>query len=279
MMKRVPVDDTIAYALARLVDDAQTETRSPSHSEIEFEIKKAKLSEYDPNKPGLAPVGKMKRVRKVMISSLEIYPQKVELFALGLINLVRANGGFRAASPNFVGKNEIDNLINAFKAKGILLSYDGTTSHLVLNDLSSDEMTDALKNYVDRAQKGFEDAALIVGTSKDLMEAVAAHVIQKLLGSYPTTANFPTLLGQAFILLGMATSQDKKNEGEHPRKEIERNLFEIACKINRLRNKQGSGHGRPFLPDLTNKESIEAIRLIGIISEKMLNKLNEKKGD
>jgi hypothetical protein len=49
----------------------------------------------------------------------------------------------------------------------------------------------------------------------------------------------------------MATSYDKKVNGEHPRKDIERNMFNIACSINRLRNKQGTGHGRPWLHDVT----------------------------
>ncbi len=75
----------------------------------------------------------------------------------------------------------------------------------------------------------------------------------------------------------MATSQDKKIEREHPRKEIERNLYDLACSINRLRNKQGTGHGRPWIPDLKDDESKEAIRFIGLISDKMLRKLKESK--
>ena len=51
-MEHVPVNDTIIYALARLVDDAQSERRDPSHSDIEFQISKSNLSEGDPNKEG-----------------------------------------------------------------------------------------------------------------------------------------------------------------------------------------------------------------------------------
>jgi hypothetical protein len=276
-MNRLPIDDSIAYALARLVDDAQSERRDPSHSDIGYEIQKAGLLDFDPNKQGLSPVGKMKRVRTVLVSSFEKYPEKAERFAFGLLSLIKANGGFRNDSPNYVGKDEINNLSSVLKSKGILLGIDGSLTPIILEGLSSDEVTEALENYISRAKKGIEDSALIVGTSKDLMEAVAAHVLFEKLGSYPTIANFPTLLGQAFIALGMATSQDKKIDGEHPRKEIERNLFDIACSINRFRNKQGTGHGRPWIPDLTNEEAIEAIQLVGIISDKMLKKLKEKR--
>lgn len=272
-MNKIPVDDSIAYAIASMVDDAQKDRRDPSHSDLEFEIKKAGLIEFDPNKPGLAAVGKMKRVRSVLISSLEHNQDKAELFGCGMINLVRASGGFREDSPNYIGSNVINNLISLLKPKGILLQKDGQLNPLILEGLDSVELTKALENYINRAKNGHEDAALIVGTSKDLMEAVAAHVIQEKVGSYSTTSNFPTLLGQAFILLGMATSQDKKIDGEHPRKEIERNLFDLACSVNRLRNKQGTGHGRPFIPDLSLDESKEAIHIIGLVADKMLKKL------
>ena len=51
-MDKVPVNDTVAYALARLVADAQKERRDPSHSDIDFQINKAGLSSADPNKEG-----------------------------------------------------------------------------------------------------------------------------------------------------------------------------------------------------------------------------------
>lgn len=272
-MNKIPMDDSIAYAVASLVDDSQKDRRDPSHSDIEFEIKKAGLLEYDPNKPGLAPVGKMKRVRSVLVSSLEKNPDKAEIFGYGIINVVRASGGFREESPNYIGNNAIENLISLLRPKGILLQKDGQLNPLVLDGLDSTELTKALQNYINRAKKGYEDAALIVGTGKDLMEAVAAHVIQEKTGTYSTVSNFPTLLGQAFILLGMATSQDRKVDGEHPRKDIERHLFDLACIVNKLRNKHGTGHGRPFIPDLSIEESKEAIQLIGLVADKMLNKL------
>ncbi|MCK5724082.1 MAG: abortive infection family protein [Gammaproteobacteria bacterium] len=276
-MNKIPLDDSIAYAIAKLVDDAQVERRDPSHSDILFEIQKAGLEKFDPNKPGQSPVGKMKRVRIVLVSSFEELAEKAEEFAYGLLSSIRANGGFRKESLNYVGDNEIKNLASALKPKGILLGGDGSVTPLILDGLSAREYTEALSNYISRAKKGMEDSALIVGTSKDLMEAVAAHIIVEKYGNYPTSSNFPTLLGQAFVVLGMATSQDKKGESEHPRKEIERNLYDLACSINRLRNKQGTGHGRPWIPDLKDDEAKEAIQLIGLISDKMLRKLKESK--
>ncbi len=140
----------------------------------------------------------------------------------------------------------------------------------VLDNLSGATLTEALEAYVRRAKKGSDDAALVTGTGKDLLEAVAAHVLQQRFGNYSTTSNFPTLLGQAFIALGLATSQDLVQPGEPPRKRTERAMYELACGINQLRNKQGTGHGRPWLPTVTESEARAAIEFMGVIAERLL---------
>jgi len=128
-----------------------------------------------------------------------------------------------------------------------------------------------LKCYIQRAKRGSADAALVVGTGKDLLEAVAAHIFQQKHGNYPPTANFPTLLGQVFIALGLATPQHPVEPGEPASKRIERAIYELACAINQLRNKEGTGHGRPWLPTVTDSEGKMAIESMGIIAERLLS--------
>ncbi len=275
-MDKIPVNDTIIYSLARLVDDAQKDRRDPSHSDIAFQIKRANLTEADPNKEG-TPVGKAKRVRGVLHWAIENDIQKAEIFVAGIISSVKSCGGFRDGSPNYVGTEAITDLSSALKPEGYILGADGTISPVALDNLSGKKLTEALRSYVNRAKKGIEDSALVVGTSKDLMEAVAAHAIQELWGSYPTTANFPSLLGQAFTALEMSTPEQGQQPGEHQRCRMERALYETACSVNNLRNKQGSGHGRPWIPDLRPVEAKAAVEAIGIISELMLDNLERKK--
>ena len=275
-MDRIPVNDTIIYSLARLVDDAQKDRRDPSHSDIEFQPNRAALNHVDPNKDG-SPVGKAKRLRTVLNWAIENDIAKAERLVAGIISSVKSCGGFRNSSPNFVGADAIADLSAALRPEGVVLGEDGSMSPVALDSLSGRNLSQALRGYVNRAKKGIEDAALAVGTSKDLMEAVAAHVIQELWGSYPSTANFPSLLGQAFIALEMATPEQAPAQGEHQRCRMERSLYEAACSINNLRNKQGTGHGRPWVPDLRPAEAKAAVELIGTISELMLDNLERKK--
>lgn len=276
-MDRIPVNEVIIYSLIRLVQDAQKDRRDPSHSDIEFQLNKAGLIQVDPKKNGSPPVGKSKRLRTVLYWALENDISKAEKLAAGIITSVRGCGGFRESSPNFVGLDVITDLRDVLQPEGIILCEDGALLPVALESLSGDNLTVALRGYVNRAKKGIEDAALVVGTSKDLMEAVAAHVIQELRNYYPTKVNFPSLLGQAFIELDMATPSQNQVQGEHQRCKLERSLYETACSINNLRNKQGTGHGRPWVPDLRDSEAKAAVEFIGVISELMLDNLSRKK--
>jgi hypothetical protein len=271
---KAPVNDAIMVAVARLVDDAQSGTREPSHSDLEFQINRAGLGPGDPKSQGQT-VGKAKRVRAVLYWGVEHSPDKAELFVAALIALVRGKGGFRVGSSNFVGEESILDAREAFRSEGYVLSADGELYPSTLDDLSGISMTTALEAYVRRAQRGSEDGALLVGTGKDLLEATAAHVISEKYGQYSQEANFPTLLGQAFTVLGLSTHQTPPQPGESPHRRVERSLYEAGCAVNALRNKTGTGHGRPFLTTLSDDEARAAVQLIGIISGMLLRALKK----
>lgn len=274
MSKYVPLTDSIIHAIANLVNDAQVETREPSHSEIEFEIRRVGLLEADPNKMG-KPVGKAKRIRAVLSWALENDIKSGEQLVRNLLSLLRGLGGFRNTSPNYVGKEPIENLKDVFKTEGYELAENGEIRPVILDNLSTREMKEALGAYIQRAKRGVEDAALLTGTSKDLLEAVAKLVISEKWGDYHVKTNFPTLLGQAFTALELATPQNKIEPGEPAQKRLERSLYELGCAVNTLRNKEGTGHGRIFLPNVSEDEARIAVESIGIISEFLLSKLEE----
>jgi hypothetical protein len=262
-----PLTDSIVVAIAELVDDAQAaDRREPSHSDLRFTFE---LQQGDPASLGQS-VGKAKRVRTTLSWAIEHAPEAGGQFIYGFVALLRGHGGFRGSSPNYVGAHAYENATAAFAAEGYDLSLEGDLRPKILENLTGPALTDALKSYVRRAKRGADDAALVTGTGKDLLEAAAAHVLQQRLGSYPTTSNFPTLLGQAFITLGLATPMDPIINGEPPDRQIERAFFELACGVNRLRNKQGTGHGRPWLPTVTEADARMATEAMGLIAERLL---------
>lgn len=272
---RAPLTDATVFVIADLVEDAGA-TREPSHSEIGFQIERAGLAQADPAKGNGPPVGKAKRVRAVLTWALENGPNKGEILCAALVALVKSKGGFRENSPNFVGNEAITNAVDAFRGEGYALGTDGDLRPVVLDTLRGTDLTDALASYVQRARRGSTDAALLVGTGKDLLEATAAHVLTERFGTYSHSANFPTLLGQAFTALDLATPHTPTQQGDLPQRRLERALYETGCAVNALRNKEGTGHGKPWLPSVSDAEAIQAVQLIGIISGVLLT--THKKG-
>lgn len=264
-----PLSDSIVTALAKLVDDAQS-TREPSHSDLEFLIQRSGLQAGDPKAQGML-VGKAKRVRAILGWALENRLGAGEKLAAAIIAQVRGCGGFRPGSPNFVGHEAIQNLADAFGPEGYVLSETGELSPAVLDTLSGAALSEALQGYVRRAKRGVADAALVAGTAKDLLEAIAAHILVERYGAYSKQSNFPTLLGQTYAALGLPTPQSPQAAGEPVQHRLARALFESACAVNGLRNKQGTGHGRPWLPTVTEAEARTAVEVMGVVGEYLLH--------
>jgi len=276
-MMNLPLSDTLVHAIAQLVDDSNNNGayREPSHADIEFQVKAAGLLSHDPKQQGQI-VGKAKRVRAVLYGALEDDVLAGGKFVAGLLSKLRACGAFRPGSENFVGVEAIENARVAFEAEGFVLAVDGSLSAKVLDSMRGAELTDALRRYAERARKGAEDAALLSGTGKDLLEATAAHVLTTINGNYPANLNFQSLLGMAFISLEMAVPELPTQPGEAPARLMERGMFQCSLAVNRLRNRQGTGHGRPWLPTVTDEEGKAAIETVGTVAAYMLAKLAKK---
>lgn len=270
-----PLSDAIIVAVGRLVDDAQSDTREPSHSDIDFQINRCGLQAGDPKAQGQL-VGKAKRVRGTLNWALDNAPEQGEALVAGLIAHIKGCGGFRDTSPNHVGDEAFQDACDAFRSEGYELTTDGELRPVLLDNLAGTNLTDALQAYVRRAKRGSHDAALVTGTGKDLLEATAAHVIVEKWRTNLTHANFPTLLGQAFTALGLATPQTQAQPGEPPQRRLERAMYEVGCAVNALRNKEGTGHGRPWLPTLNDEDAKIAIEFMGSIGERLLLELDRQ---
>ena len=109
------------------------------------------------------------------------------------------------------------------------------------------ELKAALDSYVRRSLTTGDDA-LLVGNSKDLLEAVAKYVLDVATGSYPQSTNFDATLFQAFDRLGMATPSVEilRSLDRDPEKAFEQVLWLLGVVGKRLRNEVGTGHGRPL---------------------------------
>ena len=203
-----PLTDSIITAVSRLLDDHNS-PRDPSHSDIKTHVKRAGLIQADPTNP----CGKEKRIRAILGWAIENDERAGRHLVGLLIAEIRGCGGFRSGFENYVGAEPIENARAAFRSEGFDLAIDGVLLPLAFDGLTGRDATDALRSYARRAIRGADDDPLVVGTSKDLLEATAAHVLTERFGDYPHHENFPTLLGQAFIALDMATPAHSQQRG------------------------------------------------------------------
>jgi hypothetical protein len=263
-----PLSDAIITASSRLVDDYQS-PRDPSHADLKTQVKRAGLESADLT----VPAGKERRVRAILGWAIEHNESAGRTFLGYLVAEIRGCGGFRTESTNYVGADAIENARDAFRVEGFDLSLDGILLPINFDGLTGPEATEALRAIARRAARGADDDPLVVGTSKDLLEATAAHVLRESFGTYSETANFPSLLGQAFVALGLATPEHVKEPDEPASRRVERSLYEAGCAVNGLRNKDGTGHGRPWLSSVSTAEARVAIRTMGTISDFLLDKL------
>ncbi|WP_420093390.1 abortive infection family protein [Comamonas testosteroni] len=63
-----------------------------------------------------------------------------------------------------------------------------------------------------------------------------------------------------------------------PQRRTERSMFTLACGVNAMRNKLGTGHGRPWLTNITDTEARAAVQFMGTIAEWLLHAHARKKG-
>lgn len=271
-MKIPTLTPEIGYAATALVDA----NRPPSHDELTRLFRETKLSKADPGQE----TGKVKRMRAVIDYALANDRPAGGRLVNRLIKAVRAIGGFRSDSDTYVGGDVYRNLRDAFRAKGFELDADGELRPRLLDNVPESERHDVLKVYVRRIRDGATDAALVTGTGKDLLEATARSVLNSTGKSY-SGHDFPGTLFHAFEAASLPTpdiaameafrQKLSSNAGER----VKQVLYLLGCEINKLRNEQGTGHGRAFAATVSDQEAKTAAQAMALISELLLAEVGE----
>ncbi len=265
--------------LGSVLGDFFEDGAGPSHNELEQAFARAGLAGGDPARGGGPPIGKTKRVRQVLVYATDNNPAAGIELAKQVVSLLRADGAFVASSGSYAGPAKIAALKRAFSMLGFDLDASGAMRPLVIDNLNGTQLTEALRAYVNRINLNPDDAPLLVGTGKELDEAVARKVLEDRLGSYPVggqAGSFPVTLANAFTTLGLALPPTVTLDSD-PHRAVQQCLFLLGVAVNRLRNDAGTGHGRPGPPrktaPLTAAESRLVARATALIAGTLLDEL------
>jgi hypothetical protein len=77
---------------------------------------------------------------------------------------------------------------------------------------------------------------------------------------------------KAYVCLGLCIDAGSASNAQD---RFDASLFQAAIAVNGLRNIQGTGHGRPFLPNVCTSQARIAIGTMGLVAERLLVMLRE----
>lgn len=263
--------------LAACLAEFFTGGKGPSHHQLDQLLAREGLSTFDPAPADPRKVGKMKRVRQALGLGFEERPEATLRCATRLVGLLRAAGSFSAEREDYVGGPRIGAAQSAFRSHGWTLEANGSLYRTSLQALEDRELPVALRAYVRRIQQGTDDAALTVGTAKDLLEAAARQATVTAAGSYEKRMHFPTTVFRACTQLGVAvpTGAMLSDVDRDPYRGLEQALVLAAIQISRLRNAEGSGHGRPEVAKVERRQGLIAAQAAAVACLVLLPQLDE----
>lgn len=268
-MVQPPVSDEVAAALGRFYFGGG----GPSHSKLTTAFTAAGYADvapYDPNRQG---PNKESRVVSTVRTSIR-KPDGARRLIEGLLVDLRVGGCF--------GLEENRPLVQAAQRalarRGWLLSDDGHLSPAGSIDLTTGGR-EALDEQIDRLRRGVDDPGLLLGSAKDLLEAVAKFVLEEVGMPVSGHPSFNHLWHLARERLGILPEQvSAATPGARHIKAVLQSSWKIAEQINELRSVQGAGHGRTLPTGVSTEMALMMVREACSVAEFTLTTLDRLYG-
>lgn len=186
-----------------------------------------------------------------------------------LLAELRAAGCF---APDSEASHVTSKVQAAFRRAGWNLSSDGLLSPIASVDLETGGRP-ALDEQISRLRRSTDDPALLLGSSKDLLESVAKFVLEEL-GHTPAKRypKFEQLWYLARDRLGLLPGEPHTE----PVKKILGAAWTIASQVNDLRCSDGTGHGRTLPTGVSPELALFAVREACSVAELMLSTLERQ---
>jgi hypothetical protein len=253
-MGQAPVTDEIAVALARFFYGGA----GPSHPALSRVATGAGYGDADPYSPATQTPNKQIRVHTMLTAAIR-RPQHARRLVDAVLVQLRVYGCFDPARETYDG-DAVRIAQQAFRRAGWTLTDEGVLRASGAIDLATGGR-DALDEQVDRLRRAADDPGQLLGSAKDLLEAVAKFVLEEVGFSAPANADFNHLWHLARDRLGLLPSQvDTSLAGATSIKAILQSSWTIADEVNKLRGLEGTGHGRTLPTGVTAEMALMVVR-------------------
>ncbi|WP_298209976.1 abortive infection family protein [Ferrimicrobium sp.] len=271
-MSQYPVSDEIGTALGKFFFGGS----GPSHSTLTNVFVASGYGQDDAYDPKTKVPNKETRVRSVVKAAVR-RPQHARELVDGLLVQLRAHGCFDVETENYDAE-AVRVAQRAFRQSGWLLDDHGSLTIEGPIDLSTGGRT-ALDEQLERLRRSTDDPGQLLGTAKDLLEAVAKFVLEELEVPLPNTSSFDYLWHLARDRLGILPQQVNVDlPGSKQIRAILQSSWTIAEQTNELRGLQGAGHGRTLPTGVSTELALLVVREACSVAEYVLAQLDRSRG-
>lgn len=257
-----PVNGEVVAALCAFVKGGA----GPSHSSLTSAFLAAGLANLTPYVPGsLQNLNKVERITEAG-RAVWRHPTGGRRLVEELLSVYRVSGIF--AEPNLDMDKSV--LRSALQQQGWALDEEGRLEplgeiHLEVGDRQ------ALNDQLNRLRRNTEDAALLLGTAKELLESVGKFVLEEGNRLPDRKMDFPEVMTLAMEQLGLMPVQvDASTEGGKQIRKVYQAIRTVVEAINELRNEHGTGHGRTLPSGVSVEAARFMIRQATIVAEMLL---------
>ena len=257
-----PINGEVVAALTVFVRGGS----GPSHSSLTSAFLAAGIVGLTPYSSG--SFDSLSKVDRITEAACKVWQQSTRGRRLveEILSIYRVAGIF--GDPNL--QMEVASLRSALLQRGWALDTDGRLDRLGDIDLEVGDRQ-ALNDQLNRLRHNTEDAGLLLGTAKELLESVGKFVLEEN-GRLPDRRiNMPEVMTVSMELLGIMPVQvDASTEGGKQLRKVYQAVRTVVDAINELRNDHGTGHGRTLPSGVSVEAARFMIRQATMVAEMML---------
>jgi hypothetical protein len=274
-----PVSDDIAAALGAFCRGGD----GPTHTALTRVFQRcgyASAAPYVANDPFNQPNKEVRVTETVAAATRD--PHRAHELIVAILGLYQTQHFFQKSSDN---ENEtvrlelLKNLQRAFARSDWHLTDDGQLSPLHVETVLSAQGRPAIEAQLKRLRNTSDDAALQVGTAKELLESTAKYVLEAFSVPYSVNTGFDELWHHARDRLGLLPSQVSMSQPAAAQvRELLQSSWTIARMANEIRNDEGTGHGRTLPTGMTSEMALLVVREACSIAQMVLATLDRMTG-
>ncbi|MDQ0260489.1 hypothetical protein J2W20_002393 [Sinomonas atrocyanea] len=275
-MTTQPISQEIGAALGRFFYSGE----GPSHSKLTRVFMAGGYGDDDPYVPAAngrpASPNKEQRVLQVFGAAVR-RPGGARALVEAMLTELRVHGSFSPTSSKY-NPEATTTAQRAFSRKGWHLDEDGLLQPIAGIDVTTGGRQ-ALDEQLERLRRNSEDPGALLGTSKDLLEAVAKFVLKEMGMPLTGKESFNQLWYLARERLNLLPQNvDTNVPGHLSIRAVLQAAWGIADQVNELRKFQGTGHGRTLPTGVTRELALLIVREACSVAEFVLTSLDRQLG-